>query len=148
MRLCFWIFPAWLVACSASASDVSLSVLMSNESVKVTDGAFAGLEGGFQLELALGSYANGSTRVSLGKFELQAESGAVLADLGDATSEPAFPIDVNKGESQQVVFTFDGISVDHDAACAGRVRIVGSVMDTLKGGMDPVRSGLITPDCG
>jgi hypothetical protein len=70
-----------------------------------------------------------------------------LADLADATSEPTFPIDVNQGESKQVVFTFHGIGVDHDAACAGRVRIVGSVMDTLKGGMDPVRSGLITPDC-
>lgn len=148
MRSCFWFLPACLVACSASASDVSLSVLMSNESVKVTNGAFAGLEGGFELELALGSYANGGTRVSLGKFELQSESGALLADLADATSEPMFPIDVNKGESKGVVFTFDGISVDHDAACAGRVRIVGSVFDTLKGGMEPVRSGLLTPDCG
>lgn len=120
---------------------------MSNESVKVTNGAFAGLEGGFQLDLSLGSYASGSTRVSLEKFELQTEAGAVLADLADATSDPLFPIDVNKGESKRVVFTFDGIGVDRDAACAGRVRIVGSLTDTLKGGSDPVRSGPITPDC-
>jgi hypothetical protein len=148
MRSWSWILPACLVACSADASDVSLSVLISDESVTVTNGAFAGLEGGFQLQLALGSYANGSTQVTLGKFELQAESGAALADLADATQEPMFPVDLNKGESKRVVFTFDGIGVDHDAACAGRVRIVGSVMDTLKAGTVPVQSGLITPDCG
>jgi hypothetical protein len=120
---------------------------MSDESVKVTNGAFAGLEGGFQLQLVLGSEANGSTQVSLGKFELQTEAGAFLADLADATPEPMFPISLNKGESKRVVFTFDGIGVDRDTACAGRVRIVGSLTDTLKGGSDPVQSGLITPDC-
>jgi hypothetical protein len=120
---------------------------MSDESIKVTNGAFSGLEGSFQLELTLGSEANGSTQVSLGKFELQTEAGAFLADLGDAMPDQAFPINLNKGESKRVVFTLKDISVDHDAACAGPVRIVGSVMDTLKGGSDPVRSGSITPDC-
>ena len=149
MRLWFCLLPAFLLACSADASDVSLSASISNASIKVTNSAFAGVEGGFRLDLSLGSYSNTSTQVTLGKFELQAESGAVLADLADATPEPMFPVELNKGESKQVVFTFDGIGVDdRDAACAGRVRIVGSVMDSLKAGTVPVRSGLITPDCG
>ena len=54
---------------------------------------------------------------------------------------------MNKGESKQVVFTLDEIDVDRDAVCAGHVRIVGSVMDTLKGGTVPVRSASITPEC-
>ena len=141
-----WVSSALLVAC-ASASDVSLAVLMSDESIKVTDSAFSGVQGSFRLQLALGSEANGSTRVSLGKFELQSEGGAFLADLGDATPDQVFPLDLNKGESKGVVFTIDGISVDRAAACAGPVRIVGSVIDSLKGGTVPVRSGLITPDC-
>ncbi|HET7539957.1 MAG TPA: hypothetical protein VFK05_08795 [Polyangiaceae bacterium] len=144
-----WVLPALLAGCaSPSASIVSLSVLMSGESIQVKDGAFGGsLDGSFQLQLALGSEANGSTEVSLGKFELQTEAGAFLADLGDATSEPMFPIHLNKGESKQVQFTLKDISVDADAACAGRVRIVGALTDTLKGGSDPVQSGPITPDC-
>ena len=97
--------------------------------------------------MALGSEANGSTRVSLGKFELDSEAGEFLADLSDATPEPMFPIELNKGESKQVVFTLSGIGVDRDQVCAGRVRIVGSVMDTLKSGTEPVQSELITPDC-
>ena len=141
-----WVLPVLLVACG-SASDLSLSVHISDESIQVTDGAFSGLEGSFQLQLVLGSEANGSTQVSLGKFELQTEAGEFLADLGDATPEPMFPINLNKGESKRVVFTVDGIGVDRDLACAGRVRIVGSLMDTLKGGSDPVRSEPITPNC-
>jgi hypothetical protein len=138
--------PALLVAC-ASASDVSLSVLMSDESIKVTNGAFSSLQGSFQLQLVLGSEANGSTQVSMGRFELHSEAGAFLADLGDATLEPMFPINLNKGESKRVLFTLDGIGVNRDEVCAGRVRIVGTLTDTLKGGTDPVQSGLLTPDC-
>lgn len=145
--LALWVLPVWLTACG-SASDLSLSVRTTDESIKVTDGAFAGLEGTFQLELVLGSEANGSTEVSLGKFELQTESGELLVDLRDATSEPMFPIHLNKGESKRVLFTLDSISVDRARVCAGKVRIVGSVMDTLKGATDPVRSGPISPDCG
>ena|SRR6478609_4950173 len=142
-----WIFPAWLAACSVSASDLSLTARIPRASIKVTNGAFSGLTGSFQLQLALGSEANGSTRVSLGKFELDSEAGEFLADLSDATPEPMFPIELNKGESKQVVFTLSGIGVDRDQVCAGRVRIVGSVMDTLKSGTEPVQSELITPDC-
>ncbi len=61
---------------------------------------------------------------------------------------PDFPIEVAKGGSQSVSFSFDEDSVDRDAICAGQVRLVGSVMDTLKGATDPVSSVLITPDCG
>ena len=145
-RLASWVLPVLLAACG-SASDLSLSVRTTDESIKVTDGAFSGLEGSFQLELVLGSEANGSTRVSLGKFELHSEAGEFLVDLRDATTEPMFPIDLNKGDSKRVLFTLDGITVDRARVCAGPVRIVGSVTDTLKGATDPVRSGPITPDC-
>ncbi len=120
---------------------------ISDESIKVTDGAFSSLQGRFQLALVLGSEAKGATQVSLGKFELQTEAGEFLADLAEATPTPMFPINLNKGESKQVLFTFDGIDVDRTKACACAVRIVGSLMDTLKGGSDPVRSEPITPDC-
>lgn len=125
-----------------------MSVSTSNESITVKDGAFGGsLSGSFQLQLTLGSEANGSTEVSLGTLELQTEAGTFLASLDDATPEPMFPIHLNKGESKKVEFTLKDISVDAGAACAGRVRIVGAVSDTLKGGTDPVQSGPITPSC-
>src|SRR4051812_20390684 len=93
-----WIFPVSVLACSVSPDDLALSTRISDESIKVTNGAFAGLEGSFQLRLALGSEANGSTQVSLPTFELQNEAGERLADLSDATPEPMFPISLNKGE--------------------------------------------------
>ncbi|HEY3254522.1 MAG TPA: hypothetical protein VGJ91_11255 [Polyangiaceae bacterium] len=150
MRLwsALWVLPALLTGCG-SAGTVSLSVQMSDESLAVTDASFGSeLSGSFQLRLELGSEAPGSTHVSYGNFEVQTEAGEVLTDLRDATMTPALPIDLNKGESKQVLFSLSGISIDRDKACPGPLRIVGSVMDTLKGGTDPVRSGLITPDCG
>lgn len=150
MRLlsAFWVLPALLVACG-SASTISLSVQMTDEALEVTDSAFgAGLSGSFQLRFELGSEASGSTRVTPGNFELQTEAGEVVANLRDAKMAPEFPIDLNKGESKQVLFTLTDISVDRARACPGPVRIVGSVMDTLKGGTVPVRSGSIKPDCG
>ncbi len=148
MRLwsALWVLPALLVACG-SASDVSLSVQVTDESIKVQDTAFgAALSGGFQLRFELGSYASGSTEVSPGNFELQTEAGQVLADLREATPDTDYPIKLSKGESKQVVYTFEEISVDRNELCAGTVRIVGSVMDSLKGGTLPVRSEAITPD--
>ena len=141
--------PAWLVACSVdvSASDVSLTARISDESIQVTNGAFSGLEGSFRLELVLGSEAPGSTQVLLGKFELQNAAGGFLADLGDATPEPMFPVDLNKGESKLVLFTLDGIGVERDAVCQGLVRVVGSVTDSLKGGSVPVQGALVAPEC-
>ncbi|MEI9938190.1 MAG: hypothetical protein WDO69_13300 [Pseudomonadota bacterium] len=148
LRSVLRVLPALLVACG-SASDVSLSVLMTDESIQVRDSAFgAALSGGFQLRLELGSEASGSTQVSLGNFSLQTDSGAPLVDVLDIQPDTAFPVQLDKGSSKQVVFTFTDGSVDRAAVCAGAVRIVGSVMDTLKGGTDPVRSGAITPDCG
>jgi hypothetical protein len=147
MRLrSLWFLLALLVACG-SASDLSLSARVTDESIQVTNGAFGGLQGSFKLQLVLGSEANGSTQVSLGKIELQTEGGAVLANLSDALPEPMFPIALNKGESKQVLFTLKDISVEHDAACAGRVRIVASVMDTLKAGTVSVQGDPVTPDC-
>jgi hypothetical protein len=122
---------------------------MTDEALEVSNSAFgAGLSGSFQLRFELGSEASGSTRVTPGSFELQTEAGEFVADLRDAEVEPEFPIDLNKGESKEVRFTLTDIGVERALACPGPLRIVGSVMDTLKGGTVPVRSGSITPDCG
>ncbi len=84
----------------------------------MTDAAFgAALSGGFQLRLVLGSEASGSTRVSLGNFSLQTESGASLVDVLDVQPDTAFPLQLDKGSSKQVVFTFSEGSVDR-APCA------------------------------
>ncbi|HYQ40419.1 MAG TPA: hypothetical protein VER11_00575 [Polyangiaceae bacterium] len=141
------VLPAWLVACSVDASDLALTAHIAEPSIQVTDSAFSGINGGFKLDLVLGSEANGSTQVTSADFELQNEAGESLAQLSDAVPDPMFPISLNKGESKRVVFTIEDIGVDRSAVCAGRVRIVGSVTDTLKNGMQPVQSDLFTPDC-
>lgn len=142
-----WFLPTLLVACSVDASDLALTARIPEASIAVTDGAFGGLQGSFRLELSLGSEASGSTQVTGADFQLQSEAGESLAELDDAVPAPMFPIDLNKGDKKQVLFTLDGIGVDRATACAGRVRIVGSVTDTLKGGAVSVQSELLTPDC-
>jgi hypothetical protein len=142
-----WVLPALLTGCG-SASTISLSVQMSDETLQVTDSAFgAALSGSFKLRLELGSEASGSTRVSPGNFELQTEAGEFVTGLQDAEIEPEFPIDLDKGESKQVLFTLKDIGVERAQVCPGPLRIVGSVVDTLKGGTTSVRSGSIEPDC-
>ncbi len=148
----------WLALCSAALllaacgdkSAVSLSAQIPDASVSVADTAFgdATLSGSFSLLLALGPEASGPTNVTLGNFSLQDANGAALVDVLSLTSNPEFPVDVDKGGSKTVAFTFSKDSVDRAALCAGQVRIVGSLMDSLKGGTDPVSSGLLTPDCG
>ena len=145
-----WVSAALLVACG-DAGDVSLTVETLTPSVTVTDGAFgAAVSGGFTLKLTLGSESSGSTEVTPDSFALQSESGSSLIEPLDATPAPgaAIPVKVGKGESVSVGFTLKGTDVDRDAVCAGSVRIVGSLMDSLKGGSVPFRSALITPDCG
>jgi hypothetical protein len=142
-----WVLTVLLVGCG-DASTISLSVQMTDEALEVTDSAFgAALSGSFKLRLELGSEASGSTRVTPGNFELQTEAGEFVADLRDAKMEPEFPIDLQKGESKQVLFTLTDIEVDLAQVCPGPLRIVGSVMGTLKGGSDSVRSASISPDC-
>jgi hypothetical protein len=142
-----WVLPALLVGCG-SASTISLSVQMTDEMLEVKDSAFgAALSGSFKLRLELGSEASGSTRVTPGNFELQTEAGEFIADLRDAKMDPEFPVDLNKGESKQVLFTLADVDVDRAQACPGPLRIVGSVMDTAKGETNSVRSASIAPDC-
>jgi len=142
------VLPALLFACGGDKSDISLSVLMTDESVKVSDGAFGALSGGFELRLELGGYSSGSTQVSLGNFSLETEAGAPLVEILDLEPSVSFPINLDAGDAQSVVFQLSADGVDRDALCAGRVRIVGSLLDTLKGGTEPVRSATLTPDCG
>ncbi len=148
----------WLALCSAALflaacgdkSAVSLSAYVSDASLKVTDTPFgdAALSGSFSVVLNLGPEASGPTHVTLGNFSLQGADGAALVDVLSLTSNPEFPVDVDKGGSKTVSFTFSKDSVDGAALCAGQVVIVGSLMDSLKGGSDPVISAPITPDCG
>ena len=71
----------------------------------------------------------------------------VTLDAGGTT----FPLVVNKGASQTVMFMMSSTKVlsaaDRSALCAGQVMIVGTVMDSLKGGTDSLSSNPITPTC-
>jgi hypothetical protein len=88
----------------------------------------------------------------LGSFAIQTAAGMPLVDqvtldAGGAT----FPLVVNKGASQTVMFMMSSTKVlsasDRDALCAGQVKIVGTVMDSLMGGTDSLSSNPITPTC-
>ena len=150
MRFCFvfWVLSALLAACGDKGA-VSLSASIPEAEVSVKDNPFgAGLEGSFRLELALGGEASGSTSVTPGNFQLQTEAGAALVDLPHAATTTVFPLQVGKGEVKSVSFTLKEDSVDRAALCAGKVRIVGSVLDSLKGATEPVQGQLFTPDCG
>ena len=149
MRLWSWllVLPAVLVACGDKAA-VSLTATMPEAQVSVEEGVFgAALAGSFRIELALGNEASGSTSVSIGNFSLQTEAGASLVDVLKPETDTPFPVQLDKGELKSVSFKLREEGVDRDALCAGKLRIVGSVMDSLKGATDPIRSPLITPSC-
>ena len=142
-----WFLPLWLVGCSAKDA-VSLSVRISQANVAVQDGAFGSTaSGSFQIQFTLGPEASGSTTVTPENFSLQTQSGQSLAPVLMVESTTTFPLVVDKGETKSVKFTFTGPEVDRAAACAGQVKILGSVRDSLKDATDPVQSDAITPSC-
>jgi len=141
--------PLGLSSCG-DKSAVSLTVVMDQATVTAQDGTFgATLGGGFELKFALGPEASGSSTVTLGSFILQNASGAALVDPVEVTASGAsFPLVIEKGQNKAVTFTLmSSKTVDRDALCAGQVKIVGTVMDSLKGGTDAVSSELLTPTC-
>jgi hypothetical protein len=151
----FWslalVLPLCLVACG-DKSAVSLSVIFDQVTVTAQNGLLgASLGGGFTLHFVLGPEASGSTTVTLGNFTLQTAAGAaVVGPLALSSGGATFPLVVDKGSTQTVTFTLMPTTLtlaEHDALCAGQVQIVGSVMDTLKGGTDPVESADISPTC-
>ena len=143
-----WLLPACLLACG-DKSAVSLSVEVKSASLSVEPTPFgdATLSGLFQLVLSVGPEASGSSTVSLGNFSLENAAGVAIVDVLTLPTGSAFPLVVAKGSSQQVSQPVSAESVDSALVCPGPVRIVGSLMDSLKGGTVPVRSELITPDC-
>lgn len=150
----FWPLASLLSLCLLACGDkgaVSLLVSLEEPTVSVQSGPLgATLGGGFQLQFALGPEASGSTTVTLGSFALQTASGASLVDpLEVDASGTSFPLVVGKGDTQTVTFTLSSKAalMNGAAICAGQVQIVGSVMDSLKGGTDPLQSAFITPTC-
>jgi len=147
-----WALPLCLLSCG-DKSAVSLTVTLDQPMVAVQDGALgATLAGGFTLKFELGPEASGSTTVSLGSFALQTAAGSALVDPVKLDSTDAtFPLVIDKGSAQTVTFTLSSTKVlsasDHDALCAGQVKIVGTVMDSLKGGTDSLSSNAIAPSC-
>jgi len=154
-----WI-PALVLALGSTSlsgcgdkSAVSLSVSVANASVSAQPSTFgATLGGGFQLDFELGPEASGPTTVTLGNFALQSASGSAIVDPLQVDSPgTTFPLTIQKGGSSQVTFTISSkasLTQDQQSAiCAGQVVIVGSVMDSLKGGTDPLQSVAITPTC-
>ena len=141
------VFFLFLAACG-DKSAVSLSADISAAALNVRPTAFgSALSGSFQLNLNVGPEASGAATVMLGNFSVQSAAGAPLIDVLPLETTSVFPLVVDKGSTKQAAFTFMVDSVDRTALCTGQVRIVGSVMDSLKGGTDPVSSALIATDC-
>jgi hypothetical protein len=141
-----------LVSCG-DRSDVTLSAALDQAAVSATDGPLGtSVSGSFRLKLELGPDASGPTTVTLGSFALQDSAGAVLIDpLQVSASGATFPLSIAKGGMQAVNFTISSgkvlASADRALLCAGPVRIAGSVMDSLKGGTDPLLSVPVMPSC-
>ena len=142
------ILPVLLVSCGSKGA-VSLTVDIPQAVLQVQESPLDGavVSGSFDLLLTLGGESSGSTTVTPGNFSLQTESGAPLVPLLSVQKDTNFPLVIDKGASRTVTFTLTGDGVVRDQVCPGPVRIVGSVMDTLKNGTDPVTSRLITPTC-
>jgi hypothetical protein len=154
-----WTSLAWTLALGLSVSGcgskeaVSLAVTVENPEVGVTTGAFATLMGRFDLRLQLGPEAPGSTMVTLGSFALENQPGIKLVDpLPADPDSDTFPVTVAKGSTKIVPFTLHVTkalsAAERDALCAGQVRIVGAVMDSLGARTDPALSDFVTPTCG
>jgi hypothetical protein len=126
---------------------------MDQAAVTAKKGALGtNLGGTFELEFELGPEASGPATVSLGDFALQTAAGSPIVDpLPADASGTSFPLVVAKGGTQTVTFALSSkeqlTDDQYTAICAGPVIIVGSVTDSLKGGIDPVRSSPITPTC-
>ncbi len=141
------LLPLLLTGCSAKDA-VSLSVRISQSALTVRQGAFGGsLTGSFQVQLTVGPEASGASTVTAQSFSLQTQSGMVLVDVLKVESDAAFPLSVGKGETKHVTFTIEQSAINHDAACAGPLKIRGSFSDSLKGGTEPAESDPITPGC-
>ncbi len=136
-----------LAGCSAKDA-VSLSVRISQSAITVRQGAFGGsLSGSFQVQLTVGPEASGPSTVMPQSFSLNTESGMALVDALKVESDATFPLSVGKGETKSVKFTIEPSAIDHDAACAGPLKVLGSFSDSLKGGTEPVQSDPIVPGC-
>jgi hypothetical protein len=153
--------PAFLVACGDNGvgsiipsvpSDqgaLSLSASIPVAVINVVDNAFgASLEGGFRLDLALGAEASGPTSVTLGNFSLQTEAGEPLIEVLKAETSSVFPLQLSKGDERTVNFNVNEDGVDKAQLCAGKVRVVGSVQDSLSATTKPAQSALFALGCG
>jgi hypothetical protein len=142
-----WALPLFLAG-TGDKSAVSLSANITEGSVKVESGVFgASASGSFEMVLALGPEASGSQTVTPQNFQLLTQAKAVLVDQLPIETTTPIPITIGKGESKTVDFTFTGSMVDHDAACAGLLNIVGSVNGATGSGSQPVTSGGLTASC-
>jgi len=152
-------FEAWflallpLISGCGDKSAVTLTASITDAMVTVQDGALgASTSGDFTLVLSLGPEAPRAATVTLGNFALQSEQGTALIDpLPTDSGSASFPLDVNKGQNISLPFTLNVMKLltpdQKQALCAGKVRIVGTVMDTLSGGTDSAQSVAVSPSC-
>jgi len=156
-----WLLPVFLVACGDSGlgsivpsvpSDqgaVSLTASIPVAMFNVMNGAFgARVEGGFRLDLALGAEASGPTSVTVGNFSLQTEAGEPIIEVLKVETPRAFPLQMNQGDEKTVNFNVAEDGVDQAKLCAGKLRVVGSVQDSLSATTKPVQSALVALACG
>ncbi len=143
---------AGLTGCNTDAA-VFVDPTVEDPKASVQGGALGvELTGRFTLDLHLGARASGSSKVTLGEFELVtgANKSPVVSPLplvGDKT----FPLTVDQDSDVVVHFTFDTgknplPASTKDALCgAGGVAVKGTIEDSLAASSTPVFSASFDP---
>jgi hypothetical protein len=108
------------------------------------------LQGSFALELHLGARASGTSQVTYTSFSLKAADGSVVVESLPVAVDKPSPVAVDPGSDVLVTFTIDsGATVlDNtvkDRICAGQVKIVGVIEDSLESESSPLESAPFSP---
>jgi hypothetical protein len=147
-----------LALCGAAAGcgtkgAVSLNASIQNVDLRIEQVTLGThMLGSFDLRLALGSEASGSTTVTLESFALvrATDGSTVLSPLPAAPAPDQFPVELAKGSELVVPFQFDGQKLLdpnlRDQICAQTVQIVGAIGDSASGDTLPLASNAFLPD--
>ena len=104
-----------------------------------------GLQGSYALELHLGARASGTSQVTYTSFSLKGSDGSVVVESLPVAVDKPSPVSVDPGGDVLVTFTIDTGAATLDPAvkdqiCAGQVRIVGVIEDSLESESSPIES--------
>jgi hypothetical protein len=108
------------------------------------------LSGSFEIVLTLGDRVADPTSVDIGIFSLQRDDIELLSPL-DLETDPAFPVDLDIGQTRRVDVTIRSPEAEVELAaelCAGDVEIVGTLIDAAFDDRPiSVSSGPFAPEC-